>query len=97
MEMCLADPAPMAPSFAASIENTYSIYETLVCDPQNASAFAKIAPIEFIMIGPLVHRHKGRLTLEALGKAVKDMRADVRKQHDDIKNNGKSETGRCQV
>ncbi|KAJ7834815.1 hypothetical protein B0H14DRAFT_2797954, partial [Mycena olivaceomarginata] len=41
------------------------------------------------MIGILVHRHKGRLTLEALGKAVKDIRADVRKQHDDIRNNGK--------
>jgi hypothetical protein len=41
------------------------------------------------MIGPLVHRHKGWLTLEALGKAVKDIRADVRKPHDDIRNNGK--------
>jgi hypothetical protein len=41
------------------------------------------------MIGIVVHRHKGRPTLEALGKAVKDMRADVRKQHDDIRNNGK--------
>jgi hypothetical protein len=27
MEMCLADPAPMAPAFVGSIENTYSDYE----------------------------------------------------------------------
>ncbi|KAJ6492018.1 hypothetical protein C8R45DRAFT_990213 [Mycena sanguinolenta] len=88
-EKWLNDPAPMNPAFATSIENTYRVYEALVRDPRNSTAFVKIAPIEFIMIGILIHRHKGKLSLEALGKAVSAMRQDVRKQHDDIRNNGK--------
>ncbi|KAJ7047222.1 hypothetical protein C8F04DRAFT_1063065 [Mycena alexandri] len=88
-EKWLADPTPMIPAFAASIENTYRVFETLVRDPRNSKAFAKIAPVEFIMVGMLVHRHKSRLTLEAMGKAVAAMRADVRAEHADIRNNGK--------
>ncbi|KAJ7235709.1 hypothetical protein B0H12DRAFT_1141128 [Mycena haematopus] len=88
-EKWLADTAPMNPAFAASIENTYRVFEALVRDSRNSAGFAKIAPIEFIMIGILVHRHKTRLSLEALGKAVSAMRQDVRKQHEDIRNNGK--------
>ncbi|KAJ6566818.1 hypothetical protein B0H19DRAFT_1258003 [Mycena capillaripes] len=88
-EKWLADPTPMAPAFAASIENTYSVFEALVRDPRHSSVFAKIAPIEFITVGILVHRHKSRLSLEALGKAVQAMRADVRRVHEDIRNNGK--------
>jgi hypothetical protein len=60
-----------------------------VRDPRNNTLFSKIAPIEFITIGILVHRHKARLSLEALGKAVAAMRADVRRVHDDIRNNSK--------
>ncbi|KAF7358876.1 hypothetical protein MSAN_01227800 [Mycena sanguinolenta] len=88
-EKWLNDTSAMNPAFAASIENTYRVFETLVRDPRNSSAFAKIAPIEFIMIGILIHRHKGKLSLEAMGKAVSAMRQDVRKQHEDIRNNGK--------
>ncbi|KAJ7832419.1 hypothetical protein B0H14DRAFT_3463435 [Mycena olivaceomarginata] len=60
----------MDTAFAASIENTYRVLEALVRKPRNSACFAKIVPVEFIMIGILVHRHKGRLSLEALGKAV---------------------------
>ncbi|KAJ7609239.1 hypothetical protein DFH06DRAFT_1309027 [Mycena polygramma] len=88
-EKWLADPAPMTPAFANSIENTYRVFEALVRDARNGAAFAKISPIEFITVGILVHRHKGRLTLETLGKAVAAMRADVRRVHDDIRNNSK--------
>ncbi|KAJ7833523.1 hypothetical protein B0H14DRAFT_2254552, partial [Mycena olivaceomarginata] len=88
-EKWLADTAPMNPAFAASIENTYRVFEGLVREPRNSAGFAKIAPVEFIMIGILVHRHKERLSLEALGKGVSAMRQDVRKQHGDIRNNGK--------
>ncbi|KAJ7884329.1 hypothetical protein B0H14DRAFT_2564386 [Mycena olivaceomarginata] len=73
-EKWLADTAPMNPAFAASIENTYRVFEALVREPRNSAGFAKIAPVEFIMIGILVHRHKGRLSLEALGKGVSAMR-----------------------
>ncbi|KAF8174612.1 hypothetical protein K438DRAFT_1848583 [Mycena galopus ATCC 62051] len=88
-EKWLTDPAELSPAFAASIENTYRVYETLVGDPRNSEHFTKIAPIEFIMIGILVHRQKARLTLEGLAKAVSAMRADVRHHHEDIRNNGK--------
>ncbi|KAJ7148226.1 hypothetical protein C8R46DRAFT_1128088 [Mycena filopes] len=88
-EKWLADPAPMPPAFAASIENTYRVFEALVRAPENAKAFAKIAPVEFIMVGMLVHRHKARLTLKEMGRAVQAMRTHVRKEHADIRNNGK--------
>ncbi|KAJ6467520.1 hypothetical protein C8R47DRAFT_1325993 [Mycena vitilis] len=88
-EKWLADPAPMTQAFSSSIENTYRVFEALVRDTRNSAAFAKISPVEFITVGILVHRHKSRLTLEKLGKAVALMRADVRRVHDDIRNNGK--------
>ncbi|KAF7369138.1 Protein kinase domain-containing protein [Mycena venus] len=88
MEKWLADPAPVSPNFAASIENTYRVFEALVREPRNCAVFTKIPPIEFITIGILVHRHKARLSFEELARAVAAMRADVRRQHEDIRNNG---------
>ncbi|KAJ7927092.1 hypothetical protein B0H13DRAFT_1971588 [Mycena leptocephala] len=88
-EKWLSVPAKLNPAFAASIENTYRVYEKLVGEPRHSDHFTKIAPVEFIMIGILVHRHKARLGLEGLAKAVSAMRADVRAQHEDIRNNGK--------
>ncbi|KAJ7436712.1 hypothetical protein FB451DRAFT_1108693, partial [Mycena latifolia] len=92
-EKWLADTAPMAPAFARDIEGTYRVFERLVADDARASGgkstFAKIAPVEFITVGILVHRHKARLTLSGLAGAVAAMRADVRRVHDDIRNNGK--------
>ncbi|KAJ7896868.1 hypothetical protein B0H13DRAFT_2522201 [Mycena leptocephala] len=77
------------PAFAASIENTYRVYTKFVGEPRHSEHFTKIAPVEFIMTGILVHRHKARLGLEGLAKAVSAMRADVRTQHQDVRNNGK--------
>jgi hypothetical protein len=88
-EKWLSVPAKLNPAFAASIENTYRVYEKLVGEPRHSEHFTKITPVEFIMIGILVHRHKARLGLEGLAKAVSAMRADVRTQHEVIRNNGK--------
>ncbi|KAJ7626513.1 hypothetical protein B0H17DRAFT_1110686 [Mycena rosella] len=86
-EKWLADPAPMVPAFASSIEGTYRVFERLV--QLHPASFTKIAPVEFIAVGILVHRHKHKLTLAGLAGAVTALRADVRKVHDDIRNNGK--------
>ncbi|KAJ7846691.1 hypothetical protein B0H14DRAFT_3867637, partial [Mycena olivaceomarginata] len=91
-EKWLSDPSEVSDSWARGLENTYRVFEVLVrADAVSGakSVFTKISPIEFIMVGVLVHRHKSRLTLDALGKAVSAMRADVRKVHDDIRNNAK--------
>jgi hypothetical protein len=88
-EKWLADSTPMDSAFVACIENTYRVFGALVREPRNSAGFAKISPVEFIMIGILVHRHKKRLSLEALGNAVSAMRQDVRKHHEDIRNNNK--------
>ncbi|KAJ7717915.1 hypothetical protein DFH07DRAFT_692052, partial [Mycena maculata] len=91
-EKWLADQSPLDAAFAASIENTYRVFEALCLDPRYKDAFwvpSKIAPVEFITIGILVHRHKERLTMAALSDAVRAMRKDVRAAHDDIRNNGK--------
>ncbi|KAK7036164.1 hypothetical protein R3P38DRAFT_2361292, partial [Favolaschia claudopus] len=87
MEKWLQNPTPLTPDFASDIENTYRIFEALVRDPHNGTHFPGIAPIEFIMIGILVHRHKARLSLEGLGRAVGEMRKDVRTRHIDIRIN----------
>ncbi|KAJ7142386.1 hypothetical protein C8R44DRAFT_974158 [Mycena epipterygia] len=89
-EKWLADPSPMAPGFAEGIENTYRVFEALARRSANVfTAPAKIAPVEFIAVGILVHRHKHKLTLGGLADAVSALRVDVRKVHDDIRNNGK--------
>ncbi|KAJ7790763.1 hypothetical protein B0H14DRAFT_2625705 [Mycena olivaceomarginata] len=88
-EKWLADSTPMDSAFVACIENTYRVFGALVREPRNSAGFAKISPVEFIMIGILVHRHKKRLSLKALGNAVSAMRQDVRKHHEDIRNNNK--------
>ncbi|KAJ7840038.1 hypothetical protein B0H13DRAFT_1910867 [Mycena leptocephala] len=73
-EEWLADSTPMDSAFVACIENTYRVFVALVREPRNSAGFAKISPVEFIMIGILMHRHKKRLSLEALGNAVSAMR-----------------------
>ncbi|KAJ7084564.1 hypothetical protein B0H15DRAFT_783734, partial [Mycena belliarum] len=86
-EKWLADPSPLAPTFAKSIQGTYRVFERLV--EEYPGTFVKIAPVEFISVGILVHRHKDRLTLDGLKDAVAALRANARKTHDDIRNNGK--------
>ncbi|KAJ6537252.1 hypothetical protein DFH09DRAFT_1042568 [Mycena vulgaris] len=86
-EKWLADPAPMASGFAASIEGTYRVFERLV--EEHPKTFTKIAPIEFIAVGILVHRHKAKLTLVGLADAVGALRKNVRAAHDDVRNNSK--------
>ncbi|KAJ7811458.1 hypothetical protein B0H13DRAFT_1926720 [Mycena leptocephala] len=68
-EEWLADSTPMDSAFVACIENTYRVFVALVREPRNSAGFAKISPVEFIMIGILMHRHKKRLWLEALANA----------------------------
>lgn len=50
---------------------------------------AKLAPMEFVMVGLLVHTFKTKLSPTQLSSAVKKMRADVRSKHQDIRLNGK--------
>lgn len=50
---------------------------------------AKLAPIEFVMVGLLVHTFKMKLSPTQLSSAIKKMRADVRLKHEDIRQNGK--------
>ncbi|KAJ7916138.1 hypothetical protein B0H13DRAFT_2450658, partial [Mycena leptocephala] len=85
----LEDPTPLVHAFTANIENTYRVFETLACDPRHRTVFAKISPVEFIHVGILVHRHKARLTLDAMVEAIAAIRADVRNTHHEIRNNSK--------
>jgi hypothetical protein len=91
-EKWLGDPAPVTPKFAENIQNTYRVFEALVSDAHYADVFrtpVKISPVEFIMVGILVHRHKRTLTMTEMANAVKAMRKNVREVHYDIRNNGK--------
>jgi hypothetical protein len=85
----LEDPTPLAHAFTANIENTYRVFEMLAQDPRHHTVFAKISPVEFIHVGILVHRHKARLTLDAMVEAIAAIRADVRNTHHEIRNNSK--------
>ncbi|KAJ7192694.1 hypothetical protein GGX14DRAFT_701320 [Mycena pura] len=86
-EKWLADPKPMSPAFAAAIENTYRVFEALA--ERSDGVLNKISPVEFITVGILIYKHRNALTLEGVSLAVREMRADVRQEHEDIRNNGK--------
>ncbi|KAJ7500610.1 hypothetical protein B0H11DRAFT_2275818 [Mycena galericulata] len=91
-ERWLADPAPLPAAFIADVENTYRVFEALAGDPRWKGVFsqqAKLPPVEFIMVGVLVHQNKGKLGLEGLAEAVREMQRDVRLVYDDIRNNSK--------
>ncbi|KAJ7622315.1 hypothetical protein FB45DRAFT_1061863 [Roridomyces roridus] len=94
-EKWLSDTSALDPGFAEDIENTYQVFAKLVASPEWSGTSgkpgkpSKVAPVEFISMGQLVHRHKRKLTMSGLAAAVIAMRRHVRDKHDDIRNNGK--------
>ncbi|KAJ7063429.1 hypothetical protein C8F01DRAFT_1132989 [Mycena amicta] len=86
LEKWLSDPVAVDKSFSSAIENTFHVYEALAAQE---SVLDKIAPIEFIGVGILLHKFRNSLTVAGLGKAVKAMRQELRVVTDDIRNNSR--------
>ncbi|KAJ7805976.1 hypothetical protein B0H14DRAFT_3769122 [Mycena olivaceomarginata] len=85
-EKWLSVPAKLNPAFAASIENTYRVYENLVGEPRHSEHFTKITPVEFIMIGILGTDTK-RASHEDIrnnGKMYKTMVAFIDRYNGDV-------------
>ena len=78
--------------FRDKIHNTFNVLLDLSQDKAHNGVFnkpTKISPIEFTMISVLVAVHKDKLTPAQLSTAIKQLRADVRQKHQDIRMNGR--------
>ncbi|KAI0728951.1 hypothetical protein C8Q72DRAFT_959657 [Fomitopsis betulina] len=80
--------------FEHNIMETFTIWVNLVRDKAYNMPFSKptkVSPIEFTLIGLLIHKHKTSLSPMQLSNAIWAMRADVRKVHVDIRANTKED------
>ncbi|KAK7036174.1 hypothetical protein R3P38DRAFT_3351090 [Favolaschia claudopus] len=87
LEKWLSEPPALSSAFKSDVENTFRVFGALVADSRNRRSFKEIGSLDFIVIPILLHRHKARVSLEALGTAVGEMRKDARKRHREIRNN----------
>ncbi|THH15904.1 hypothetical protein EW146_g4643 [Bondarzewia mesenterica] len=70
--------------------DTFRTFVTLVRDKRYNSAFHKpirVSPIEFVMIGVLIHEYRTELSFTQLSSAIEMMRGDVRKKEKDVRTN----------
>jgi hypothetical protein len=90
LEKWLQDKDPVPPRFRHEIFDTFRVFGELV--RAFKSTFhkpSKLAPVEFVMIGLLVYTYRMTLSLAQLNSAIEKMRADVRVQFSDIRQNTK--------
>ena len=90
LEKWLQDNDPVPVKFRNEIFDTFRVYVELA--RKFNSTFhkpTKLAPIEFVMIGLLVHMYRMKLSLTQLSSAIEKMRADVRGKYIDIRQNSK--------
>ncbi|KAI0631722.1 hypothetical protein C8Q77DRAFT_1219104 [Trametes polyzona] len=92
LEKWLSQTTPVPAKIRETVLTTFRIFIALVKDKRYNTAFSKparVSPIEFTMIGVLIARFRDELSLAQLSNAIWLMRADVRKQHQDIRQNSK--------
>ncbi|KAI0034812.1 hypothetical protein K488DRAFT_77027 [Vararia minispora EC-137] len=73
-----------------SIAHTLQIFRHLTRSSHFSEPFhtpTRVSPMEFIMIGVLIHKHRQTLSLMQLSSAIARMRADIRKKEKDIRTN----------
>ncbi|KIM74460.1 hypothetical protein PILCRDRAFT_828156 [Piloderma croceum F 1598] len=90
LEKWLQETNPVPAKFRHEIFDTFRIFGTLV--RKFGSTFhkpTKVAPVEFVIIGVLIHMYRLKLSLTQLSSAIEKMRADVRAKHIDIRQNNK--------
>ncbi|RPD56796.1 hypothetical protein L226DRAFT_538270 [Lentinus tigrinus ALCF2SS1-7] len=92
LEKWLQTNKPVPESMRAAVLETFHIFVALVKDKKYKIAFQKplrVAPVEFSVIGLLIYINKDKFSLMQLSQAIWELRADVRKEHDDVRANSK--------
>lgn len=90
LEKWLQETDPVPAKFRHEIFDTFRIFGKLV--RKFGSTFhkpTKVAPVEFVIIGVLIHMYRLKLSLTQLSSAIEKMRSDVRAKHIDIRQNNK--------
>lgn len=89
----LSDRSEVTPAFRKEVIETLRTFEALLDEEYaDRGAFTdppKVAPIEIICIIALISFYKDKLTMEELSDAIRDMRADVRQKHEDVRMNSR--------
>ncbi|KIY50762.1 hypothetical protein FISHEDRAFT_10842, partial [Fistulina hepatica ATCC 64428] len=91
----LAADDQVSKEFAERCRDTLKTFQELVSSSKYNTVFrkfAKVAPVEFIMITTLISARMDSMKKSELSQAIGKMRQDVRKHHDDIRNNTKCQT-----
>ncbi|TFY57533.1 hypothetical protein EVJ58_g6962, partial [Rhodofomes roseus] len=92
LEKWLQSVGALPVKFESDIMETFQVWVTMVRDKHFNTPFSKptrVSPIEFTIIGVLIHKHRSTLSMLQLSNAISQMRADVRSQHVDIRANSK--------
>jgi hypothetical protein len=79
-------------SLRTAVTETFQKFVSLVRNPQYNAPFNKptrVSPIEFVMIGLLIFILREKCSDEEISKRIREMRADVRSKHVDIRTNTK--------
>ena len=92
LEKWLMTSKPVSDGVRDAVFMTFRIFITLVKDKKYNAAFQKpsrVSPVEFTMIGVLIHQHMSKYSFLELSSAIWQMRADVRKKFQDVRANSK--------
>ncbi|RDX50781.1 hypothetical protein OH76DRAFT_1380310 [Lentinus brumalis] len=92
LEKWLQSSKPVSPKTRKAVLETFHIFVALVKDKKYKVAFQKpsrVSPVEFSMIGLLIFLNKEKFSFVQLSNAIWQLRADVRKYHDDVRANSK--------
>jgi hypothetical protein len=88
LEKWLQEKDPVPTKFKSEIFDTFRVFADLVRGFGNVfHKPTKVAPVEFVMIGVLIHTYRTTLSLTQLSSAISKMRVDVRAKYDDIRQN----------
>src|ERR1700722_612840 len=93
LEKWLQDAKPVPSKFRDGLFNTFRIFVSLARDKKLNTPFRKptrVSPIEFVMIGLLIHLHSTVMSPTQLSSAIEKLRADVRDNFIDIRLNTKT-------
>ncbi|KAI0699490.1 hypothetical protein C8T65DRAFT_659370 [Cerioporus squamosus] len=92
LEKWLQTSKPVPQKTRKAVLETFHIFVALVKDKKYKVAFQKpwrVSPVEFSMIGLLIFLNKDKFSFVQLSNAIWQLRADVRKYHDDVRANSK--------
>ncbi|KAI0739698.1 hypothetical protein C8Q80DRAFT_1111809, partial [Daedaleopsis nitida] len=92
LEKWLSAPQPVQKKVHETVLETFGIFIKLVKNKRYNTAFQKpsrVSPVEFTMIGVLIDMYKHEYSFTQLSNAIWQMRADVRRKHQDVRANNK--------